>query len=279
MALRSLLVHVDDSDRCAHRLAFASRLAHEFAAQLVGVYLVPTPELTPSIAALLPDDIVERQLRATGQAQNLAEARFSEMTQRANLVTIQWRAPAGDAAKAIAAHARGVDLAVIGQTAPEDSAAAFADELASASILTTGRPVLIVPHRGGASSVGRAVLVAWNDSKEAARAVTDALPILVKARRVVVVTVNTADEQDDVDGQAFLHIEAYLRRHGVIAAFRQPRVVAGNVAEVLLAQARETAADLIVMGAYGHARLRERLLGGVTHAVLTTTTIPVLMSH
>src|SRR4051794_2586755 len=104
MALKSLLVHVDDSERCSHRLLLAARLAHEFGAQLVGVYLVPTPELTPSVAALLPDSMVEQQLSATGAAQDLAEARFFDAAQRANLVAIEWRAPAGDPVKAMAMH-------------------------------------------------------------------------------------------------------------------------------------------------------------------------------
>lgn len=278
MAFRSLLVHVDDSERCSHRLSVASRIAHDFAAQLVGVYLVPTPELTPTIAALLPDSVVEQRLRATGDAQDLAEARFFDAAQRANLVTIEWRAPAGDPVKAIAAHTRGVDLAIIGQPDPDDSAASFAGELANASVLSTGRPVLIIPHTGATGAIGRTVFVAWNDSKASARAVADALPILGKAKQVIVVSVNTSDHESRSDAQVVAHIEAYLRRHGVVATFRHVDGVS-DVGELLLSQAHDAGADLIVMGAYGRTPLRERVLGGVTRTVLTKMTVPVLMSH
>src|ERR1041384_5135900 len=131
MALRSLLVHIDDSDRCSHRLDVACRIAHEFAAQLIGVYLVSTPQLSPSIAAILPPDLVEQHLKATGAAQDLAETRFFDASQRANLLTIEWRAPPGDPVQAIAAQARGVDLAVIGQPAPHDENVHFDNSLAN----------------------------------------------------------------------------------------------------------------------------------------------------
>ena len=279
MAFRSLLVHLDDSERCSHRLGVATRVAHEFTAQLVGVYLVPTPELTPTIAALLPESVVKQRLRVTGEAQDLAEARFCETSQRANLVAIEWRAPAGDPVDAIAAHTRGADLAIVGQPHPGDFDAAFVGELANAAVLYGGRPVLIVPHSGAVGAVGKTVFVAWNDSKESARAVADALSILAKAKQVIVMSINTSDDEGRSEGHGVAHIDAYLRRHRVVAAVRHIDDADADVGELLLAQAQGVGADLMVMGAYGHTALRERMLGGVTRTILTKATMPVLMSH
>jgi len=278
MALKSLLVHFDDSERCLRRLDIASRIAYEFAAQLVGVYLVPTPELTPTVASLLPDEIVEGELRATGAAQDLAEARFFDASQRANLVTIEWRAPAGDPVQAIAAHTRGVDLAVIGQPDPGDSTASFDESLVNSAVLFTGRPALVIPYNSMAGTVEKTALVAWDESKESARAVADSLPLLVKARRVIVVSIATSAEETDNQSQQAAHIDAYLRRHGVNAALRQ-LASHGDVGELLLSQASDVGADLIVMGAYGHTPLRELVLGGVTRSIIDSMTVPVLISH
>jgi hypothetical protein len=171
------------------RIEIASRTAGEFGAALVGAYLVPTPALTPSVSALLPGSIVAERLRESGEAQQAAEERFREATAGAGLVAVEWRAPAGDPAHAIVAHARGADLTIIGQPDPATPDAAFAVELANAAILSSGRPVLVIPYIGAEGTFGETVIIALDASRESARAVADALPLLQRAGKVIVLSI------------------------------------------------------------------------------------------
>jgi len=276
---KTLLVHVDDSERCVHRIEAAARLALEFGGRLVGVYLVPTPELTPSVSALLPDSVVNQRLAESGEAQHSAEARFRAAATGTGLAAIEWRAPAGDPTQAIVAHTRGVDLAVIGQPEPGDVDAPFGIELANAVVLASGRPVLAIPYIGIQGAIGETVLIALDRSRESARAVADALPLLARARRVVVLAVTAAAEETLGDTQARAEAVAHLRGHGIEAEVHHLDLPDIGIGELLLSQAADFGADLIVMGAYGHARFQELVLGGVTRTMLEAMTVPVLMSH
>jgi len=276
---KTLLVHVDDSERCAQRVEAASRVAGGLAARLVGVYLVPTPALTPSVSALLPDSVVRQRLRDSGEMQQRAEARFRETAAGAGLVAVEWRAPAGDPTRAIVAHARGADLTIIGQPDPREITAAFANDIANAVVLESGRPVLAIPYIGVNGPIGEIALVALDHSRQSARAVADALPLLVRARKVIVVAITAAAEETFGDTQARAQVVAFLRGHGIAAEVRHLDLPNIGVGELLLSQAADCGADLIVMGAYGHARLQEFVLGGVTRTMLEAMTAPVLMSH
>lgn len=276
---KTLLVHVDDNERCAQRVETASRIAREFGARLVGVYLVPTRELTPSVSALLPDSIVNQRLAESGEAQQRAEARFRAAATGTGLAAIEWRAPAGDPVHAIVAHTRGVDLAVIGQPEPGADDAAFAVELANAVVLASGRPVLVIPYIGAQGPIGETALIALDRSRESARAIADALPLLARARKVVVLAVTAAAEETLGDTQARKEVVAHLRGHGIDAEVHHLDLPDIGIGELLLSQAADFGADLIVMGAYGHARFQEFVLGGVTRTMLDAMTVPVLMSH
>jgi nucleotide-binding universal stress UspA family protein len=279
MTYRSLLVHVDTTERSGRRVAIAARLAQAFDAELVGAYLAPQRELTPFTSAIMPADVVAARLAAEGDAQKDAEARFRGACADASLMAIEWRAPAGDPIEAAVLHTRYCDLAVIGQPAPDDDRTRFADELAHAVVMQSGRPVLFVPFAADNVSPGRTVLVAWKDARESARALADALPLLAKAQSVVIVTVAPTADVDVRDALVERHVLAWLERHEVEAQFRRevaPDLDAGNV---LLSQAADLGADLIVMGAYSRPRLTERMLGGVTRLMLSSMTVPVLMAH
>ena len=261
------------------RVEAASRIALDFGARLIGVYLVPTPEMTPSLSALLPDSVVQQRLAETGEAQQLAEQRFRAAAAGTGLAAHDWRAPAGDPAPAIIAHARGADLVVIGQPDPADADAAFAAGLANAAILASGRPALVIPYVGIQGSFGRTALIALDRSRESARAVADALPLLARAEKVVVVSITAAAEETLGDTQARTQAVLHLRGHGIDAEVRHLDLPDISIGELLLSQAADLGADLIVMGAYGHARLQEFVLGGVTRTLLNAMTVPVLMSH
>ena len=161
-------------------------LARDFAAQLVGVYIVPGLEMTPSLAAMLPDGIVAARLKQSGDAQHDAERAFRDAAARGGLASIEWRAPAGPAIETAIAHGRTTDLIVVGQAEPDAEGAAFTADLINAAVLSTGRPVLVVPYTGldDGAAVGENVLVAWDGGHEASRAIADALPLLRRARKV-----------------------------------------------------------------------------------------------
>lgn len=279
MEYRSLLVHVDATERSDRRAALAARLAQAWNAELAGAYVVPDHELTPFTSAMMPADMVAARLAASGDAQGDAEQRFREACASASLMAVEWRAPAGDPIDAAVLHARYADLTVLGQPAPDDPKTDFAIELAHAVVMRSGRPVLFVPFAADDVSPGNTVLVAWKDARESARAIADALPFLERADDVIVVAVAPQSEENVHDALAERHLIAWLDRHGVNARFRRevaPDMDAGNV---LLSQAADLGADLIVMGAYSRPRLTERVLGGVTRLMLSSMTVPVLMAH
>jgi nucleotide-binding universal stress UspA family protein len=279
MTYRSIFVHVDDGEACAERLAVAARLARTYPAELLGAYLIPTAELTPFTSAVLPSEMVARRLREMGEAQRAAEARFRAAAAEAGVLTVGWHAPAGDPLESAILHARFADLAVIGQPSRDEPNEAFSTELAKGVINACGRPVLMVPYVGTYKTVGERVLIAWKDSRESARAVADALPLLKDAKKVFAVAI-TPDESENLhDLLADAQVAAFLRRHMIDATVRRIAAADINAGELLLSQAADFSADLIVMGAYSRPRISEFVWGSVTRVMLASMTVPVLMSH
>ncbi len=279
MDYRSLLVHVDTSGRSDSRVAVAARLAQVYNAELAAAYLVPNDELSPFTSAMMPADVVAARLAQSGQAQGEAESRFRSVCAAASLMAVEWRAPAGDPIEAGVMHARYADLVILGQPQRDGPQVGFASELAHAVMMRSGRPVLFVPFAGDDVSLGRTVLVAWKDARESARALADALPLLMRAENVHVVSVAPQSAIAVHDALVESRLLAWLEHHGIAAQFHRevaPDLDAGNV---LLSQAADLGADLVVMGAYSRARLTERVLGGVTRLMLESMTVPVLLAH
>jgi nucleotide-binding universal stress UspA family protein len=279
VTFKTILVHVDDGPRSALRLGVALGFAAQFRAHLVGMYVVPTRELAPSVAALLPADMVAAHLQEMGAAQHRAEAQFRQAAGAAGCTAIEWRAPAGSPIDAAVAHARCSDLTILGQGNPADPASFFEKELTEAVVLTTGRPTLIVPFAMATTTPGQNVLVAWDGGREASRAVGDALPVLANARHVTVMALQEDKVEPVADAAALARLAAYLGTHGINAKVVRWEVADVSLGEWLLSRAADLGVDLIVMGAYAHTRLRELVLGGVTRTMLTAMTVPVLMSH
>jgi nucleotide-binding universal stress UspA family protein len=277
MSLATILVHIDDATRCEARVDAAIRLALGFQAHLVGVNITPGFDLSPSIAALLPQETVDARLGETGQAQHDAEQAFRQAAAAAGLAAIDWRAPAGSALDAAVDHARCADLVVLGQR--EGPGFMFADELTQAVLLSSGRPALIVPFIGAQPTLGENVLVAWDGGREISRAIGDAMPLLERAKRVRIVSVGP-DRTADADAPlAEARLAAWLRPHGIEAAFERDDAADAGIGEWLLSRAADFGSDLIVMGGYAHSRVRALVLGGVTRTMLQSMTVPVLMSH
>ena len=279
MGYRSFIVQVDDNDQSDRRIRVAARLAKAHDAELQGVYVTPTREMTPFTSAMLPDSVVTQRLRDTGDAQSRAEQRFRVGAAAEQLATISWSAPAGPALDAAVVHAHRTDIVVAGQPLPGSEHAAFAGDLLYALLMRAGRPLLVIPHVGVYPVVGQNVLIAWKETRESARAVSDALPLLKRAEKVVVMPVASPGDSFSGDAQSGAGIVAWLARHGIAAQVRAEVADDIDVGNLLLSRASDLATDLLVMGAYSRARLAERVAGGVTRVILETMTVPVLMSH
>jgi len=279
MTYRSIFVHVDDTEPSARRLEIAARLARVYPAQLLGAYLVPNGEVSPFVSAMLPGEVVNRKLRETTESQRAAEARFRAAAAQAGVASVEWHAPAGDPLEAAILHARYADLAVIGQPPRGEPAEAFSTAVADAVVRSCGRPVLFVPYVGEYKTVGERVMIAWKDSRESARAVADALPLLKDAKKVFAVAIAPDDNENLRELQSDAHVSAFLRRHEVEATVRRLAVPDIDAGELLLSQAADFNADLIVMGAFTRPRLSDFVWGGVTRVMLSSMTVPVLMSH
>jgi nucleotide-binding universal stress UspA family protein len=274
MSYRSVLVHVDDAAASQTRLDYAVRLARGFDAELVGIYLVPGTDLAPSTAAILPPEVVERKLGEFNDAQHAAEKAFRSATAG---LAVDWRAPAGTPIDAAVAHGRCAVLFIVGQRDAADSG--FADSLVTNVLLSSGRPTMVVPYTGVPAGIGENVLVAWNGGREAARAIGDALPLLERAKRIDVLAVDDDAQPGVAERLAGARLGGWLRAHGITATVARHEVRDIGVGEWLLDRAADLGSDLIVMGGYGHARMRELVLGGVTRTVVRAMTVPVFMAH
>jgi nucleotide-binding universal stress UspA family protein len=173
--------------------------------------------------------------------------------------------------------ARYADLVVAGQPEADDEGdlRGLADEL----VFSAGRPVLFVPYAGRFPALGKRVLVAWDAGREAARAVTDALPLLQRAEAVEVCAFDPEKRARKHGEQPGADVGLYLARHGVKVTVARQSGAGYDVGAQILSRAADVGADLVVMGAYGHARVREMVLGGATRTLLEAMTVPVLMSH
>ena len=206
--------------------------------------------------------MIDRFVKATSRAGVSAES----LTRSANL------ASAGDQFGLIA---RRFDLAIVAQAKPEPSA--VEEKIAESALFDSGRPVIFVPHIHKAPLKLDHIMVCWDGSRPATRAIADAMPLLERSGRVeVVIVANERGKQQEIEG---VDIGQRLSRHGLNVEVQ--RITRGDldVADALLSHATDADVDFIVMGGYGHSRLREFVLGGVTNSILRSMTVPVLMSH
>jgi len=172
--------------------------------------------------------------------------------------------------------AKSFDLMITGQLSPDTRSAAFAPEHIAVG---AARPVLVVPYAGAFDSVGKRVLVAWDGSREAVRAVNDALPLLGEAEAVTVMSVGQRETELERRRTSLERIVGHLQRHAILARLEESVQGGIAVSDVLLSRAADLAADLIVAGLYHHSQLREALIGGVSRDLLQHMTVPIMMSH
>lgn len=279
MTYRNLLVHIDDQKSSAKRLEAAITLAQDQEAHLTGLYLGRAFGLEGYYGAQIPREILERRQADEQKVAAEAKGRFESATGKAGLAA-EWRyedANAGPPHEIISLHARYADLIVLGQREPD--MVGSQGNLAEEVIMTSGRPALVVPYVGSGPTLGQRPLIAWDSGREAARAVSDALPLLTKAKETTLVTVKRRIGKGAHGEQPGADIALYLARHGVKVEVQN--LTRGNlsVADVILSRVGELGSDLLVMGCYAHSRLRELILGGVTRQMMAEMTVPLLMAH
>jgi nucleotide-binding universal stress UspA family protein len=280
MAIKDLLVHLDETPASTTRLQAALSLASACGAQLTALYLIAEPFLPGMGGRHLPAELLREHL-AHGEAEAeavLASARAEAERHGTTLAVTRASGPLDRLPQLLARHARYTDLTVVGQA---DLAAHGVDDtaLVEAAFMDSGHPALVIPRASTGVLPPRRAMIAWDGSREAARATSDAMPLLRMAEQVLVLVLDAHDVGGRAGGQPGSELVAHLRRHEVKAELRQVASGGTSIGQALLGQAREEAADLLVMGGYGHSRLREMMLGGTTRSILEHMTVPVLFSH
>ncbi|HUG25255.1 universal stress protein [Piscinibacter sp.] len=280
MTYRSLLVHLGVDPLCTARTRVAIRLAKELDCHLVGVAptgLIDLP-VTAGAAASMGELAALAWDTLRGQADQ-ATQQFRTACQAAGLTSFEAVLAESEAAPSLVRHAHCSDLVIVSQADPDSPGHSAAQHLVEQVVLAGARPALILPCVSGVSTALDRALVAWDDSREAARAVSDALPLLRRAKNVQVVSWIERGQHDDDSLRVRLDaLHRWLMWQGVTAEVSVESTDIA-IAEAMLSRAADQGADLIVMGAYGHARWAELVLGGATRGLLQSMTAPVLMSH
>lgn len=276
MTLKDILLHVDSSQSADARIAYTAQLAQIHDAHVTGLYMYPSWTLPAYVDAHLSAELLAKQQEKTESDVSVAQQNFENQMERHGLLT-EWREMKGNSLDNLVLNSRYFDLSILGQF--QGNVSEFMElDYAGKVALESGRPVLVVPSIGVSKLDIDRVLVAWSGSRESVRAVNDSLPILRRAAKVFVLSVNLPKEEHDsaIPGA---DISLHLSRHGVLT---EAETIVGadiSIGDVLLSRAADKSVDLIVMGAYGRSRFRELVLGGATRELLEHMTVPVLFSH
>jgi nucleotide-binding universal stress UspA family protein len=277
MAIKDMLVLVDQAKADGPTAHVAIDLARRAGAHLTGISLAVDPMVPAMVTAPVPVEFAEHARTEAIEAAKEAAGAFAAKA-RVEGVPVETRVIEvlmGGAPEAFLTQCRLTDLVVIGQDDP-DKPEPLRDMILEAALMEGGAPLLVVPHIvRGALSLNR-VMIAWDGSKTAARAVRAALPFLTLAGRVGVVMIGGALEQP---GEPGADVATWLARHGISVDIQHVPAPETSVADALLNHAADNGYDLMVMGGYGHSRMREFLFGGATRDILATMTVPVIMVH
>lgn len=275
MALHDILVFLDQFAHSGVRLQAAADLAARHGARLIGLRVEVHPHVPGAIRSAIVAGALEAHAEAIRADTDRIEAEFRAAAETRGVACEWWVVRDGGIAQ-VTELARYANLTVTGQAAPDAEEEFSGEELIHELLLGSGRPVLVVPHAPLAGDFGHRIAVAWNGSREASRAVADAMPLLRHAERVAVLLAKTVERPGTAD-----LIHAHLARNGIVADIQAIDAAASDHAAgaVLLAEADAFGADLLVMGGYGRSRMRELVLGGATRHVLQHLPIPALMSH
>jgi nucleotide-binding universal stress UspA family protein len=256
---------------------YAISVADAFGAHLLGVAFLYDPVIPGSVTGGIPPEFIESQRAETDKAARAALARFEQTAKRVGISfeTCKLSASIAGAAEQLGRLARRFDLAIVGQ--PNRGIAAPTEVVDEGVLFESGRPVIFVPFIQKGGFKADRVMVCWDGSRAATRAIADSLPLLGKAKQVeIVIVANGKTRDDEIPGA---DLGQHLARHGLKVAVKRIAAPDIDIASAILSYAADSSASLIVMGGYGHSRLREFVLGGATRGLLESMTVPVLMSH
>jgi nucleotide-binding universal stress UspA family protein len=277
MGYKTILVHCDASRGTAGRLGIAVDLADRFAGHVVGLHVrqaFQAPAFTDAGPAM---DSLYRTYETTMRAEEaMATAAFRDAVGNQG-ISGEWRVADGYVDEILAAEARVADLVIVGQAEPDSPPTATPDDLAEDIAMAAECPVLIVPYIGAAKPPGKTVMLCWNDSREAKHAAVGALPLLAAADKVIVLIIDPRASRGREEPGA--DVAVWLARHGVKVTVQRDSAADSDVGGVILSRAADHDVDLIVMGIYGHSRMRERVLGGASRTLLASMTAPLLVAH
>jgi nucleotide-binding universal stress UspA family protein len=279
MSYKTLLVSLNEIERLDAVLGVAASLAGAQKSHVLGLYVIPAPAVYPAVGPYVVPEVFDGLTRYFEEQSKGARRKFEAVMKRHGL-SFQWlevKALTSAISDTVSEMGRIADLVVVSET-NRDGRNGVELDFVENIILGVGRPVLILPRSATADFDPAIVLCGYNGSKEAARAVHDAVPLLKNAKDVRLLWVDPAKELETGALPGADMVEC-LRRHGVKASAESLPSNGLNPAEAIMAQARETGAGVVVMGAYGHSRIREFVLGGATRHALSAMTMPLLVSH
>jgi len=282
MALKDLIVHLDQAESARERLRLAANLAHRHDCRLTAIYvrepneaqsyLQRTAELARASAKEF-DRIHEHVRLSIDNGATRLQLEL-EALQREQGLEVAWRSVDGIASKVVPQHARFSDLCIVAHRVHTT------DNLSEKLLFLTGRPVVFVPPNVRAEVLGSSVVVAWNSSRAAARALADALPILERARRVTVVAINPTNFVNQYESLPPERIIEHLQRHNAsVEGIWLKDIPTRSTCDALQTETQKLGADLLVAGAFGHPKLWEDVMGGVTRDLLSRMKVPTLMSY
>jgi nucleotide-binding universal stress UspA family protein len=280
MAYTTVLLHCDAGRTLAARAGVAADLAGRFGSHVIGLHVRPRFEMPMYADGAMAIDTLYEVYDKQVKADEAEAAAIFKQAMKGDRLVSEWRTVDGYIDAAVCEAALGADLVILGQADPENSGSATPSDLPEQVALRSGRPVLVLPYIGSPTPPGGRVMICWNNSREAASAVTGALPLLAKAAKVemLIIDPETTTERDRARHSG-KDIAAWLGRHGVKAEIVRDTAPAGEVGNEILSRAADHDVDLIVMGVYGHSRVREMVLGGASRTLLSSMTVPVLMAH
>lgn len=279
MSYKTILVQVDDSRQVEPRIEAAAALAVVEGAHLVGVAVTGVSRFLYETLSVAPDQPdIAPQVETLRERGHEALRKFENLARQAGVISIESRLLDDEPSGGISFQARCCDLVVVGQVDPNDPDIPVSTDFPEYVVMNCGSPALIIPYADISRTIADRVMILWNASAEAARAVHGAIPLLQRAKVVEVVMFNPEAKPMLLGVPPGGDIKGYLARHDVKAEVVQ-RETDEFIGDAILSYATSAGAKLLVMGCYGHSRFREILLGGATRTALTSTTIPMLMAH
>jgi nucleotide-binding universal stress UspA family protein len=280
MSVKTIAISLNDTENLDHLLPTCAAFAARHDAHVNGVYIIPSVEVYAAFGGIAMAEVVDVQRKSFLSMAKKVKEKF-DRTMKLNSLSAEWRqldALGSSISHEFIQQCRTADLAMIAQEDPNANNGVEAGFVGSI-VMDSGKPVLIIPRGHSFDAIGGKVVFGWNGSKEAARACFDALPLLSDKSEVNLVWVDPQKQHGEAGSLPGAELGATLARHGVKVTAEPMPSADADAGRALLNRVSDSGADLLVMGAYGHSRMREFVFGGATEHVLNNMKVPVLTSH